>query len=140
MGFGDVFSGIWDSVTGAISQQIPVAITDLSTQEVNNLFSGVNQQFGNNYIAAQNAAESEMGRALTNFNATKPHSGAEYQSVENEFQGISNTFTIYAQGLNSTRAIRGARDIANLAGALIRDRDTERQQLGIPAPTTPVTT
>lgn len=140
MGFGDLLSGIWDSVTGAITNAIPTDLSQLTTQEMGQLTGTMKSQFGTNYIAAQNAAEGEIARALSNFNASKPHTGAQYTSFELEVIGISNTFTAYAQTLNNSRAMKGARDIGNLAKQVNADREAERTGLGIPSVTSGVTT
>lgn len=140
MGFGDLLSGIWDSVTGAITNAIPTDLSNLTSQQIGQLTGGVKTQFGTNYIAAQNAAEGEIARALSNFNATKPHTGADYASFELEVSGISNTFTAYAQSLNNSRAMRGASDIAKLAAQVNADREAERTALGITVVTSGVTT
>jgi hypothetical protein len=140
MGFGDFLSGIWDSVTGAITNSIPTDLSQLTTQEMGQLTGTMKSQYGTNYIAAQNAAEGEIARALSNFNASKPHTGADYASFELEISGISNTFTAYAQTLNNSRAMKGASDISNLARQVNMDRETERNALGIPVVTSGVTT
>jgi hypothetical protein len=140
MGFGDLLSGIWDSVTGAITNSIPTDLSQLTNTELGQLTGTMKTQFGGNYIAAQNAAEGEIARALSNFNATKPHTGAQYASFELEVTGISNTFTAYAQTLNNSRAMKGASDIANLARQVNADREAERTALQIPAVTSGVTT
>jgi hypothetical protein len=134
--FGDIF----DAVTGAITNELDLSNWTPDPNQISQLVSGVRSQYGTNYIVAQNAAVAEMGQALNNFNATKPHTGADYQSFENEIQGISNTFTAYAQSLNNPRAIKGAGDVARLAHQVIADRETERMAAGIPGPTGAVTT
>lgn len=144
--FGDLFSGIWQGIQSGVQAagQVINSITgyDILSDPgaIQQAYNQVTQSFGNNYIAAQNAATAEMGRALNNFNASKPHSGADYQSFENEIQGISSTFTAYAQTLNNSRAMKGARDVNNLANQVIADREAERKALSIPAATAAVTT
>ena len=143
---GDFFSGIWSGIQSAV-QAAGTVINDVSGYDIlsdpnsiQQAYNQVSQSYGNNYIAAQNAATAEMGRALNNFNASKPHTGADYQSFENEIQGISSTFTAYAQTLNNSRAMKGAKDVNNLAAQVIADREAERKSLSIPAATAAVTT
>lgn len=111
--------GMFDSAGDFFS-----SLKDLGEDVIQNK---LDSRYQGDHISAQNDATAEIGRLLSRFQSTLPHTDNEYFLFEDAIQNVADRFSSWVTRFNNSRASRGAQEVNTLAHQIIADREQERQ-------------